>query len=280
MFKPLVATAVCLLLPGCLLVSTEETFPGVAVSTELASQFNHRGMPNSDEDVARAELAVTLPAAWQDDDNAATWRISSAGWMELHNDNGDAWFPDGHAGEFVEIDLTADYTHRIGRLSLVGGIVDYVLPNGPEFITSSPAFSERGETKELFFGVGYDVWNGLTPFIEGHRDIDETEGFYGELGLRQGFAFNERLDGHFRVAAGYSDEDHAAWTWGETPTFDAAFAVLLGEFQVDYEYDEATDLYVRLGGSTIIDGEQEDWFETIEVESDNAWILLGVRWSY
>ena len=55
---------------------------------------------------------------------------------------------------------------------------------------------------------------------------------------------------------------------------------MLAEAQVDYRYDANTDIFLRVAYSTFIDDAQEDWFETIGVESDNTWAGLGVRWSY
>lgn len=261
-------------------MSTEDRYPGVEITAAVASQFNHRGMPNVDNEVVHGKLSTALPARWQTDRNQATWWLAAEGWMPLSNDNGDAWFPSGHAGEFVEIDTTAGYSQTFDRLSLDAGVTSYAIPNGQEFITNSPAFSERGETKELFVRLGYDVWRGVTPFVEGHRDIDETDGFYGELGVRKGFDLAQDLTGAVRLAAGYSDEDHADWTYGRAPEFDADFTVVLAEAQVDYRYDANTDIFLRVAYSTFIDDAQEDWFETIGVESDNTWAGLGVRWSY
>lgn len=280
MKKLLVAALSAAFLPSCLLVSSEDRYPGVEFSTMVATQFNHRGMPNIDNEVIDAKLNTSLPAKWQTDENQATWFLAAEGWMPLSNDAGDAWFPSGHGGEFVEIDLTAGYSETFGKLTFDAGITSYAIPNGLEFITESPAFEERGETKEIFARVGYDVWRGVTPFLEGHQDVDETEGFYGEIGVRKGFVLQDDLTAVARIAAGWSDPDHAAWVYGEAPGYDSAFVVLLTDVQADYQFDKDTQIFLKVQNTQILDSTQEDWFDTIGVDSDNTWAGLGVRWSY
>lgn len=265
------------LLTSCL-ISTETYNPSIELETAALSQFNHRGMVQNDEGVAQFTGRTTLPSRWED----GRFHARVMGNMDLSNDTGDeAWFPDGHAGEFTETDFELGYTHRLSeRFDLTVGTISYVLHNGQEFITDSPAFSERGETKELFAALSAKA-GPVNPFLQGNWDYDEVEGFYGRLGLASNsYALAESLTFDGDVAVGYSDEDHAVWTYGEAPGFDSAFVDLLARLHLTYRLDTENTLALTLGYASIIDDDQEDWFEVLGIEPDNVFLGFAWNWSF
>ncbi|MCA8959281.1 MAG: hypothetical protein KDC38_02160 [Planctomycetes bacterium] len=250
-------------LSGCIL--PDEASPRVAATLQGASQYNHRGMVQNEHEVVQAELRVDLPTV--DDGNI---RIASFGNMDLRNDTGDAWFPNGHGGKFSEVDLMAAYGRRIGALSATVGATSYILPNGTEFPNG-----ERGTTTEFFLNLTGEVL-GITTEAELHYDWDEVDGYYAKLGARKIFRRN-RLAFELGAHVGYSDDNHSEWTYGLK---EAGLADLRGTAKVNFAFDDRTDLFARLGASTILDSDLRDWFDLIGINENNIWLELGVDWSF
>ncbi|MEE8468665.1 MAG: hypothetical protein V3T22_09430 [Planctomycetota bacterium] len=280
MKRLLAGALVCPFLPACLIVSVDNADPSIDLTAVAATKYVHRGMVNNSEGVAQGEIKTTLPAKWWNQDSQGRWWARAWGNVDLSNDTGDAWFPDGHAGEFSEIDIELGYAHTLGRVDLSAGIIDYILSNGLEFITNSPARGARGETKEFFVTASIPLWAGITPFVSGNWDFDEVKGFYGRTGLSKTFRVGSKLTVGLSAAVGYSDEEHAAWTYGQAPGFSAGLVDFLGEVRGTYTLDEHTEILLTGSASSIIDDEQEAWFNALGIDSNNTWLLFGFHWSY
>lgn len=248
----------------------EKATPSVAVSTELASKFVHRGMTNVDKAVLQPRLAVALPTVTDD-------RLSLVAWgnLDLHNDTGNAWFPDGQASRFSQIDFIADYQRRLNDTFTVrGGIHNYNLPNGLEFLNG-----ERGATTEVFAQISANVLEA-TPYFAWNYDFDEVRGAYYRAGITESFdlgkGFTIVLDG----SLGYASSAQAAWLYGIDT---AGFADLRGRAQLNYQYDARTQLTASVNGSYIVDDTIRDWFPQIAangVDPDPIWFTIGVGWTF
>ncbi len=265
-FLPLLLA--CSALTGCLV--RPGTRPRLSSEAAVASQFNHRGMVQNERGVLQLGGRVDLETKLRGDLSAEVF-----GNVDLRNDTGDAWFPDGHAGKFTEVELKLWYTHRIGQLFVSGGIAPYLLPNGTEFF-ATPAGSERGETKELFVNVETEIAR-FVPSLTIHYDYDEAEGFYVETGVERGFPINHKLRAEARLRGGYSDEDHSLWTYGLD---ESGFADLGLSGSVFYLFDAATEFRFTVATSTIVDSGLDEWFDLIGIESDNIWASIGILWTY
>ena len=62
-----------------------------AISSALASKFVHRGMIQSENGVFQPTLNVGLPT-----ESGDVIGLTANANMDLNDDNGDAWFPQGH----------------------------------------------------------------------------------------------------------------------------------------------------------------------------------------
>jgi hypothetical protein len=140
----------------------EDANPRVAISADLATKFVHRGMTNVDKPVVQPRMAVELPT-----ESGDRMHFVAGGTIELSNDTGDAWFPDGHAGRFTQIDLFADYEKQLGDVFTVrAGIFSYNFPNGLEFLNG-----ERGSTTEVFTILSANVLERLHRVVAGVVDV-------------------------------------------------------------------------------------------------------------
>ena len=122
----------------------------------------------NEKGVAQGSMEVNLPLKDQGE-----LAIGSEASMDLHNDTGDAWFPDGHAGEVTESELTARYSNEWAGFDWTFGIDNYNLMNGAEFAVGT-AFGARGPTTELFLSLSHDGF--VVPALSIHYDIDEVDG--------------------------------------------------------------------------------------------------------
>ena len=245
--------------------------PQVGVGAQVATRFVHRGMTLVDAPVLQPKLAVALPTH-----AAGTMGLEIDGNMDLRNDTGDAWFPDGHAGRFTQIETVAAWQRQFGPVAVRTGVHNYTLPNGLEFI-SSKASTERGSTSEAFVLASINVLEA-TPYLALHYDFDEVRGGYYRGGIREGIplggAWSLLLDG----SLGYASEAQAAWMYGTRGQ--SGLADLRGEAVVNWQYDARTALRAGLHGSLIVDDGIDDWFAEIGIDSDPIWFTLGVAWSF
>jgi hypothetical protein len=196
--------------------------------------------------------------------------LTAFGNIDLHNNLGDSWFPDGHAGRFSEIDFIADYTWDWGPVTLRQGIHSYNLPNGLEFPNG-----ERGGTNEVFVLAQTEVLEA-TPYASFHYDFDEVHGSYFRGGISESFDLGEGFGLVLDGSLGYVASAQASWMYGLD---EHGFADLRGSAIVSWVYDPRTTLEFGLHGSSIVDSTLDDWFSDLGIDSDPWWVSLGVTWS-
>ncbi len=272
----LLRPAVAFLLPivagaaGCVVPADARS--EVGAGAVLATKFVHRGMTQVDAPVLQPKMVVALPTR-----SEGRLQFDVEGNMDLRNDTGDAWFPDGHAGRFTQLELLASWQRNYGPLALRAGVHNYVLPNGVEFITGSPANSERGSTSEAFLIGSVDVL-GANPYLSLHYDFDEVRGGYYRGGVQEGIPLGGDWDLSLDGSLGYVSEAQAAWLYGTTS--ESGLADLRGEALVGWRYDARTKLRAGLHGSMIVDNGLDDWFSFLGIDSDPIWFSLGVAWTF
>ena len=94
------------------------------------------------------------------------WRGLTVGlWGSLELDDGA-----DNAGEFTEVDYTAEYGRDFGPASLAAGVAHYRFPN-----------TDCQPTTEVYLSAGLD-WT-VSPSLAVYRDVDQTEGVYVSLAL-------------------------------------------------------------------------------------------------
>ena len=112
---------------GCFV--PEDASPTVGLGGEFATKFVHRGMVNVARPVFQPSMSVSLPT-----ENGDSVSFIARGNMDLQNDNGKAWFPNGHAGRFSQIDFLGTYSHQLtDNINIRGGLFSYNGGNGQEF---------------------------------------------------------------------------------------------------------------------------------------------------
>ena len=241
--------------------------PSVSLGVDAATQYNHRGMPQNATGVLQPSAAVTLPAVADGLMTLSTW-----GNMDLQDDVGDAWYPDGNALRFSEIDYIATYARRFGDVDTRFGIHNYNLPRGDRF-----PFGARGSTVELFGHAEYDFQNGWFPFVELRADIDEAEGWYAFAGCAKSIPIDEAFTFEAEAYASYSDSQQADWNYALTHS---GFADARLSTKIAWQYDDATTLHALAAFSTMLDSEYRDAFDNNGIDTENAWLALGATWSY
>lgn len=262
------ALLVCPLASACLF--EEGTVPAWELQATALTQYNHRGMVMNDKGVVQLDSTVAMPV-----EAGGDLAFRALGNVDVSDDTGDAWFPDGHSGKFTEVDFSVAYTEELGPILLTSGLISYVLPNGAEF-NEKNGVGERGETKEAFVRAASDV-EGFEPFAALFYDFDEAEGFYANGGVRKWVELGDQLSAEFQAALGYSDEDASLWAYGIE---ESGFADLTATGTLWYQHDVHTALRLVVGAATIVDDELDDWFDVLGIDSTNAWIGLGVTWNY
>ncbi len=264
----LLVSSLFLLLPSCLLVN-EQAQPSAGFGLVAASQYNFRGMVNNEKGVVQADMTVSLPTAWEN--GQLTFGVWSN--FDLSSDVGDAWFPEGHAGEPSEIDFLLQYDETYRGFDVQSGIISYALQNPDDF----PFAAERGETKEFFLQLGRALPLELYSLLRFNYDFDEVDGLYVNGAVSREFSINDKLTASGEIGLAYSDDSSSEWVYGLE---ESGLADLRLKAATNYLYDAHTTLEASLNYATILDDDLSDWFDQIGIESDNFWITLGARWGY
>lgn len=264
------------LVPLCLLpvlaagcIVPPDAKPTAVIGSTFATKFVHRGMTMVDNPVVQPRIGLGLPLT-----NGDSIRLDFDGNINLRNNTGGAWFPDGHAGRFTQFDVVASYQKRVGDFDLRAGVHNYNLPNGLEFLNG-----ERGTTSEVFLLASTEVLEA-TPYVALHYDFDEVRGGYYRAGCTEdiplGTDWSINLDG----SLGYVSEAQAAWLYG---LGESGFADLRGTLTLNWRYDARTTLSASANGSAMMDSTLDRWFRDVApqgVDDDPIWFTLGVNWVF
>jgi hypothetical protein len=198
--------------------------------------------------------------------------LTTWGNIDLQDDVGDAWFPDGNALRFSEIDYIGTYLKRYGQTDVSFGVHNYNLPRGDRF-----PFGVRGATTEIFGRAEYELGNNWFPFGELRVDVDEAEGWYLFGGCAKSIPIDEKLSFEAEGTVAYIDSDEAFWDYGVSQSGLADGRLTAKLF---YQYDAAIRFTLLAAFSTMIDQDIRDAFDANRINTENAWISTGVTWSY
>lgn len=264
MKTPLAAPLLILL--GSCAIFAEDARPTATLGAEVVDKYVHRGMPQHRTGALQGQLDVRLPTK---DGGALT--VGTFGNMDLQDNAGRAWFPDGHAGRFSQIDYVGTWSRQFDDVNVSAGLHNYNLPFGQTF-PNGP----RSSTTELFVHASTELL-GAKPEVQLRYDFDQVDGFYGALGVSEDFELAERWTCTLRGSLGYSGSRQSEWNYGIR---DSGFADLHGTVTVVYAFDAKTVIGVHADASTIVDSGIDDWFDVIGTPQDNYWAGLFVRWTY
>lgn len=247
-------------------IVAKDARPELDVGVDVASQYNFRGMPMNTTGVLQPSLNAALPAK-----GGAYLDFTAWANMDLQNDTGDAWLPDGHEGTFSEIDLSFAYSNQFDWGDLGTGYHSYNWPNGTEF-----PFGERGATGEVFLSYGKEVV-GVYPQIMVRYDVREVDDFYIWGGVSDGWNLRQDLVFDLALRLAWAGSSMAEWLYGLAQ---GGLADLRVSGVVSYAFSEHIVLRGEIAGSTMVDGTMRDWFDTIGIDPTNAWVSVGAVWSY
>jgi hypothetical protein len=263
-------TIVSLLLTGCFVPENERA--SVAFAGQYATRFVHRGMTLVDRPVLQPKLGIGLNTVHGD-----RLGVEVEASMDLHDDTGAAWFPDGHAGRFTQTEFVASWQRQFGDVSVTAGLHNYIQANGIEFFGSN-ARGERGSTSEVFVRATGSVLEA-NPYLSLHYDYDEVEGTYVRGGIAEDIPLGnvlENLSLGLDGSLGYVSKEQGLWMYGIE---EAGFADLRGEIVAKWQYDKRTQVRAGVHGSLILDRAIEEWFHDIGIDDDPIWFTIGVAWS-
>ena len=253
------------LVGGCQVLA-EDWQPGADLDLVFATQHHFRGIPNNEEEVLQPAVTVFATSA-----RDGTIEVAAEGNIDLNDDNGDAWFPDDQGGEFSLFTFHGSYTETIEGFDLTGGVISYFPSERDEF----PFANARGETREFFFLVGRPVAWDLYPSLIVHYDFDEADGWYLNGAVAREFPIDDQWSVGVRASLGFSDSDQSDWNYGID---ESGFADLRGSATVTYRVTRSVSIRGSANASTIIDDDIADWFDLIDIDTENYWATLGVRW--
>jgi hypothetical protein len=268
MSRSLCVLLILSLLPSCLIVP-DNAAPSIDANAVLASQYNFRGIPNNEHGVFQADATIDLPTKLE----TGLLSFKTFANFDLSDSVGNAWFPGGHGGEPSQINLQASYSETYRGFDITSGVVSYALQNPDDF----PFATERGETKELFVVLSREVFWKLVPALGIHYDFDEVDGWYFNGAVGREFPIGEKWAADAGVSLGYSDGDQSEWNYGLN---ESGFADLQALGRLSYFLDNHTTIRATVNGSTIIDEDLQDWFDLIDIASNNLWATIGVNWGY
>ena len=264
------ATCVAFLCVGCIF---EQERPQVQVGALISTAFVRRGMVQNERGVIQPEINVDARTI---DGGILTGNAWAN--LDLTNSTGDAWLPDGAALDASAVDLKAQYSRTVGNFALAAGVLQYVLPNGSQF-PNGP----RGTTSEVFVSgsttlFGDEVYS-FVPVASVHYDVDESEGWYLNGGIRKDLPLPwiDALRSDISATVGWSSDKHSLWAYGLE---ESGFADFQGGLRLHYDLNENTTVSAGVAGSVLIDQDLRDWVELIDISEDNVWVWLGMTWSW
>lgn len=105
--------------------------------------------------------------------------------------------------EFSEIDLAVYYSHSFDKLTLTGGILEYIYP---------PTKKSTGynSSEELYVNGTLAIIDGLSLGLSVYYDVDDyRDDCYSNLNLSYLYAVNQKLGITTGISAGYISRDSA-----------------------------------------------------------------------
>ena len=112
---------VCFLLVsfGCAEFITKEAQPKVNINANTASQYVHRGMVQVEDWVFVPDLQAQVQGLrFFPGDEGGVVKAQAKGFLNMTDENRNAWFNDGQGGKFSEVDLQLDYSRRVGPVDV------------------------------------------------------------------------------------------------------------------------------------------------------------------
>ncbi|MBK8977391.1 MAG: hypothetical protein IPM29_15880 [Planctomycetes bacterium] len=260
------APALLLVSAGCGVVA-EKPRPAVQFIGELRSQWVRRGMPQNANPVLQGRGTVTVPTRWADAEQPdETVSVEAFANMDLGDETGSAWFPDGHGGRVTAFDVTGFYVFQTEAFDLRAGLTNYSLPYGAFFERSGP----RGATTEAFTVVGTEAL-GVRPELQIHYDFDQADGLYLNLNVSEDFQVADDLTLVLLGGLGYSSGNQAWWDYG---TGDGGLSDFELRGDLRYRISDNHAVGVNASFTTIVDSGIRDWFDLVGIDQDN--LAIGV----
>lgn len=181
-------TFFCLVMGLVLLTGGRSPAADATAFVDLNSAYVWRGITFNDGLVAQPSLDVTNGG----------FGINI--WGNFDIDDYDDTLDDN---EFSEVDMTLYYGFSLQQLEIELGLAEYLFPAGGE------------GTRELYASLGRPLAGGLSLGMTAYYDVDEVDGWYGNLSLSYGRDITDALGVEASAAVGLADKDFAAAYGGQ-----------------------------------------------------------------
>ncbi len=209
-FRVLVATVLLLFASGIAYAQGTATPPNS--STAPATEVSATDQKEPAEQKAEPEWRWRFLSAGADvnETSAFVWRgwvlhdgacLQPDVWVQIADFTVTSWLNMRHRGggdvHFNEHDLTVDYSHDVGRLTLSAGWTNYRYFG-----------LEGGHTNEFYVGARADVL--FQPGVQVYQDVEQGDGTYVSLSAGHEFPIGKQLTGAAQVALGYNNHQYMA----------------------------------------------------------------------
>lgn len=194
-----VLLTVCLT-SAALAAEPQETAPSpvASVTVDVLSAYVWRGLTFNDGMVVQPALDAQHP--------------SGLGFNVWGNFDVDDYNGNVEKREFSEVDLTVSYALPLeGPFGVSLGYTEFLFPKEGNYDPEVPGVEpvKDLDTREVWLKLSYSPVDALTLGASVNRDVDESEGLYGDVSLTYSYAFSDALGTEAGVRLGAGDKKFA-----------------------------------------------------------------------
>lgn len=158
-------------------------------------------------------------------------------------------------------------------------IVDYHRPINEKGFENFHAgliqYSREGlATRELFAATSWD-WKKFTAEVTTYWDFDEGDGIYANGSLKGYFDVDSRTAGYWKASLGLASSNMADFLYGDDS---AGLSDLTLEAGASRPLNKNTTMHSVIAFSTVL--ADDDALDAADIDSTQAWIGMGVSWSF
>ncbi|MDR2549432.1 MAG: MltA-interacting MipA family protein [Desulfobulbus sp.] len=111
---------------------------------------------------------------------------------------------------FSEVDLTASYMYKLGKVDTSVGVIAYTFPTThPDALNGEP--KDLNNTSEIFLGLGYDLGYGFSLSGKIYYDFDQVDDFYLTVGLGYAYGINDKTTLNLSGLISFAGEDFSEY---------------------------------------------------------------------
>jgi len=163
------------------------------------------------------------------------------------------------SGEFSEVDLTLSYTFKLEPVGVTIGLIEYLFPGINE------DEDQMEGTREIFLGLGMDLFDGMGAGLYIYYDFDEVEEYYVNLSLSYSVALSKTTSLDFGAAAGYAGEEYDNGGQDEAGFYDYLLSIGLSYAASESLSMGATINYTNSFDENMLPDQDTDFFGGVSI---------------